>query len=155
MSEEIEPQPQEEAEIQSRIASSDKMPPDHVGVLIAAFIMMVGGWFGLYQLVTTTLPHVGQRWLFFLLVQIAVTGTAIPFVRYLNVRFTPVGNELPPGGVIVRQSLWVGLFVVAAAWLQIPRVLTLPIAFFLALSFIVIEFFLRFRERADESQIDE
>lgn len=125
---------------------ADKMPPDHIGVMIAAVVMIVGGWLGLYQLITTTLPRVGQRWIFFLLLQIALTGTVLPFVRYLNVRFTPVDAELPPGGVIVRQSIWIGLFGVLCAWLQIPRVLNLPIAFFLALVFAGIEFFLRSRE---------
>jgi hypothetical protein len=128
----------------------ERMPPDHVGVLIAALFMMVGGWLGLFQLVTHTLPRVGPRWAFFMLLFMAITGTAIPFVRYLNVRFTPIHIELPPGGVVVRQSIWVGLFIVTCAWLQIPRVLTLPIAFFLALAFIVIEIFLRSREIANE-----
>jgi hypothetical protein len=84
--------------------------------------------------------------MFFVLLQLAVTGTVLPFVRYLNVRFTPVQYDLPPGGVIVRQAIWFGLFAVTCAWLQIPRVLTLPIAFFVALVFIIIEIFLRSRE---------
>lgn len=126
------------------------MPPDHVGVLVAGVVMMLGGWLGLYQLVTNTLPRVGPRWAFFMLLFMAVTGTVLPFVRYLNVRFTPMHVELPPGGVLVRQSIWIGLFVVTCAWLQIPRVLTLPIAFFLALAFIVIEVFLQSREIANE-----
>lgn len=130
----------------------DKTPPDHIGVMIAALAMMAGGWWGLYQLVTTTLPRVGQRWLFFVLLHIAVTGTVLPFVRFFNVRLTPVNKPLLPGGVIVRQSVWIGLFVVTCAWLQIPRVLSLPIAFFLALIFVVIEVFLRSREIANERE---
>src|SRR5262249_12998127 len=128
----------------------DKIPPDHVGVLIAGVFFMIVGWLGLFQLVTTTLPRVGQRWVFFLLLQIAVTGTVLPFVRYLNVRFTPVTADLPPGGVLVRQAIWVGLFAVTCAWLQIPRILSLPIAFFLGLVFVVIEAFLRSREIRNE-----
>jgi hypothetical protein len=134
----------------SQLISSDKIPPDHVGVLVAGVLMMVGGWAGIYQLVTTTLPRVGQRWLFFLLLQLAVTGTVLPFVRYLNVRFTPVDVDLPPGGVLVRQSIWIGLFAMLCAWLQMPRVLNLPIAFFLGLVFVVIEVFLRSREIRNE-----
>jgi hypothetical protein len=130
--------------------SPDKVPPDHIGVMIAALVMAAGGWWALYELVTTTLPRVGPRWLFFVLLQIAVTGTVLPFVRFFNVRFTPVNMPLPPGGVLVRQSVWIGLFVVTCAWLQIPRVLNWPIAFFLALVFIVIEVFLRSREIAHE-----
>jgi hypothetical protein len=129
---------------------SAKTPPDHTGMLIAAVIMMIGGWGGLYYLVTTQIPRVGQRWLFFVLLQIAIAGTVMPVLRYINVRLTPVTRELPPSGVIVRQAVWFGLFVVTCAWLQIPRVLTLPIMFFLALAFIVIEVFLRSRELANE-----
>lgn len=133
---------------------SNKIPSDHIGVLVAALVMIIGGWGGLYTLVTTSLPRVGQRWLFFVLLHIAVTGTVLPFVRYLNVRFTPMDAPLPPGGVLVRQSVWVGLFVVTCAWLQIPRVLNPPIAFFIALVFVVIEVFLRSREIAQERYDD-
>ncbi len=129
---------------------TSKIPPDHIGVMIAALVMIVAGWGGLYTLITTTLPRVGQRWLFFVLLHIAVTGTVLPFVRYLNVRFTPVDAPLPPGGVLVRQSVWIALFIVTCAWLQIPRVLNAPVAFFVALVFIVIEVFLRSREVAQE-----
>lgn len=126
------------------------MPPDHIGVMIAAFIMMVIGWGGLYILIDSVMPRVGPRWLFFMLLLIATTGTILPLVRYLNARFTKSEHDLPPGGVLVRQSVWVGIFVVTCAWLQIPRVLTPPIAFFLGLVFVVIEVFLRFRELGNE-----
>jgi hypothetical protein len=129
---------------------SGPMPPDHLGVMIAALVMIVAGWGGLYALVTTTTPRVGERWLFFLLLHIAVTGTVLPFVRLLNARFTPASYDLPPGGVLVRQAVWVGLFVVACAWLQIPRALSPQIAFLLALAFVVIEVFLRARELPNE-----
>ncbi len=145
--------PQEELLEESEFSppqSPDKIPPDHVGVLVAGVVFMVVGWAGLYQLVTTTTPRVGQRWIFFLLLQIAVTGTVLPFVRYLNVRFTPVTADLPPGGVLVRQAIWFGLFAVMASWLQILRILNLPIAFFLGLVFVVIEVFIRSREIRNE-----
>lgn len=123
-----------------------RIPPDHIGVLFAGAVMMVGGWIGLYRLVTTTEPYVAQRWLFFLLLHIAVCGTVLPFVRYLNMRFMPIDADPPPGGVIVRQSVWIGLWVVACAWLQMLRGLSLPIAFVLALVFVALEVFLRTRE---------
>lgn len=129
---------------------STKLPPDYAGVLFASLLMIIVGWYGLYTLVTTQIPRVGQRWLFFVLLHIAVTGTVMPFVRYLNIRLTPITRPLPSGGVIVRQSVWIGIFVVTCAWLQIPRVLTVPIMFFLALAFGVIEVFLRSREMANE-----
>lgn len=126
---------------------NSQTPPDHVGVLISAIVMLIIGWGGLYLLVINQPPRLaGQLWLFFVLLDIAITGTAIPIVRYLNVRLTPINVPLPPGGIIVRQSVWVGLYIVTCAWLQIPRVLTPAIAILLALVFIAIEVFLRFRE---------
>ncbi|MBN2472139.1 MAG: hypothetical protein JXN59_15560 [Anaerolineae bacterium] len=131
-----------------------EIPSDHQGALVAAVIMMLVGWLGLFQLVTHTLPLAFPRWLFFILLFSAVTGTAIPIVRYLNVRLTSRPYAIPSGSVIVRQSIWVGLFAVTCAWLQIPRVLNPPVAFFLGLSFGVIEVYLRLRERSEEGSID-
>lgn len=126
-------------------------PPDHRGLLLAAVLLAAIGWIGLYQLVTTTQPRIGgELWLFFILLQFAITGTVLPIVRYLNVRFTPLDAAVPPSGVVVRQSVWIGLYVVTCAWMQIPRALTVPVAAFLALALVLIEGFLRSREIAAE-----
>lgn len=120
--------------------------PAQRGLMLAAALMAVAGWVGLWLVVTTTLPTAFPRWLFFVLLYLAVTGTALPFVRFLHARFVRHGRELPTGA-IVRQSLWIGLFVVACAWLQIPRVLNLFIALFLGSSLVVVEVFLHMREQ--------
>ena len=80
----------------------------------------------------------------------AITGTFLPLVRFLNVRFTSLMDDVPPSGAVVRQSVWIGLFVVTCVWLQIPRALSAPLAIFVALVFIVVEIFLRTRELAAE-----
>lgn len=130
-----------------RPTSSNQMPADHMGVLLAALAMMLIGWGGLALLINTNPPRIGaELWSFFVLLHIAVTGTVLPFVRYFNVRFTRVAAPAPPGGVIVRQSVWIGLFAVICAWLQILRTLSVPVAFFVALVFIVLEAFLRTKE---------
>lgn len=129
----------------------ERIAPDHIGVLVAALLMTVSGWWGLYWLVMNSIPRVGQRWFFFMLLQVAITGTLIPIVRYLNVRFTPIERPVPPSSVIVRQAMWVGLFAVTCAWLQIPRVLSWAVAFFLGIVLVVVEFFLRSRERQLEA----
>jgi hypothetical protein len=132
----------------------ERVPPDHVGVLFSAVVMVVVGVGGLYLLVTTQPPRLaGQLWLFFVLLHITITGMAIPILRYVNVRLTPLNVPLPPGGIIVRQSVWVGLYSVICAWLQIPRVLTPIVAVLLALVFIAIEVFLRFRELPRERSL--
>ena len=135
-----------------QISEPQGMPPDHVGILVAGFFMMIGGWAGLAWLVQTQPVGLGpQIWAFFMLLHIAITGTVLPLVRIVNVRFTRVDVDLPPGGVIVRQSAWIGLFVVICAWFQIPRALSLPVVFFVGLVFLVLEAFIRSRElNADE-----
>jgi hypothetical protein len=115
--------------------------------MTAAAVMAITGWIGLWLLVTTMLPTAFPRWLFFVFLYLAVTGTVLPFVRFLNARFTRSDSSAPSDGIVLRQSIWVGLFVVACAWLQIPRVLNPLIAFFLALSLIAVEVFLHVREQ--------
>lgn len=130
---------------------SPRMPADHAGVLLAALGMFLGGWSGLAYLIINNPPRIGaELWLFFILLHMAITGTTLPIVRYLNVRLTPITIDPPPGGIIVRQSIWIGLYVVIVAWLQILRSLSIPIAFFLALVFIVLEGFLRARELSSD-----
>jgi hypothetical protein len=138
-----------------RDSTPSGVPPDHAGIMTAATLMVVTGWLGLWLLVTTALPTAFPRWLFFVFMYLAVTGTVLPFVRFLNIRFSRDRHTLPSSGVILRQSIWIGLFVVACAWLQIPRVLNTVIAFFLALSLIVIEVFLRIREQEQRLNDDD
>jgi hypothetical protein len=121
------------------------------GVLIASGILAGIGWAFLYFLVNNTYPLARWRWLFFILLYAAATGTALPFVWILNRRF--LGRYAATGGIMLRESMWVGLYVVIAAWLQMIRTLNIITAFFLALSFIVIEVFLRLRERARDDVV--
>lgn len=133
--------------------ATSSLPADHIGLLVAAFAMMFLGWGGLIALILNSLPRIGgELWLFFVLLLIAVSGTAMPIVRYLNVRFTPLEQDVPPAGVIVRQSVWVGLFAVTCAWLQIPRLLSLPLAGLIAAILIGAEVFIRSREIAAERE---
>jgi hypothetical protein len=129
------------------------MPPDHIGLMTAAVVMIVVGLSGLYWLIIASgsLPRIGgELWLFFVLLLATSSGLALPLVRFINVRFTPLHREVPSAGVIVRQSVWVGMWVVVCAWLQIPRLLTLPLAIFIAAALLMVELFLRSREMAAE-----
>ena len=117
------------------------------GTIFAGILMACIGWVGLFFLVRSVLPTAGARWLFFLLLYMAVTGTMIPIAVAFNNRLRGEA-PIPPDWISVRQGLWVGLFVITCAWLQIPRVLNPVIAILLALSLAVIEVFLRLRERS-------
>ncbi|HZD56123.1 MAG TPA: hypothetical protein VE136_05350 [Anaerolineales bacterium] len=125
---------------------SSESSPSVGHFLPAAFILAISGWVGLFFLINYTLPTVGPRWLFFFLGVLALTGTALPIVAFLNRRFqsNPPANSV----VIVRQSIWVGVYGATLAWLQIGRALTLALAVLLALGLIVIEWLLRLRERS-------
>lgn len=114
--------------------------------LPAALILALSGWAGLVYLVVYTLPTVGPRWLFFFLTVLALTGTALPFVAFLNRRFPSLPPPTP--GVVLRQALWLGIYGTALAWLQIGRVLTPALAALLAIGLILIEWLLRLRERS-------
>jgi len=114
--------------------------------LLAAEILVGTGWIGLFLVIFLTLPTVGPRWLFFFFSVLAVTGMALPGVAFLNVRF-PSKPPISPK-VVVRQAIWVGIYVPTLAWLQIGRVLTPAMALLLAGGFIMIELLLRLRERS-------
>jgi len=114
--------------------------------LPTTIILVVLGWGGLFLLFQRTMPTVGPRWLFFFLWVLALTGTALPGVAFLNRRFPTVPSATP--GIIIRESIWVGLYGATLAWLQLGRVLNLALAVLLASGFIAIEILVRLRERS-------
>lgn len=114
--------------------------------LPTALILGLAGWGGLFFVLNYTLPTVGPRWLFFFLGVLALTGTALPAVAFLNRRFQSEPPATP--GVILRQAIWIGIYIPTLAWLQMGRVLTPALALLLALGLGVIEWLLRLRERS-------
>lgn len=112
----------------------------------AAIILMILGWGGLYAIITLTEPSGGTRWVFFFASVLALTGTILPLVAFLNRRFP----SSPPAstGVIMRQAIWIGIYLPALAWLRIGRVLTSSMALLIAIGLILIEWLLRLRERS-------
>jgi hypothetical protein len=49
---------------------------------------------------------------------------------------------------IIREAALVGIYFSALAWLQLGRVLTMPLIILLALGLILIEFLIRLREKS-------
>ena len=114
--------------------------------LPTAFLLALLGWGGLFALLKYTLPTVGPRWLFFFLSVLALTGTVLPAVAFLNRRFPSNPPAMP--AVILREAIWVGIYGPTLAWLQVSRVLTPALALLLASGLILIEVLLRLRERS-------
>ena len=107
---------------------------------------MLLGWGGFLAVVFYTEPSGGTRWALFFTGVLALTGTALPGVAYLNRRFPSMPPPTP--GIILRQAIWAGIYLPTLAWLQIGRVLSPFLALLLGVGLVLIEFLLRLRERA-------
>ncbi|MCB0100793.1 MAG: hypothetical protein H6635_14775 [Anaerolineales bacterium] len=113
---------------------------------LSALALALIGWGGLYLILVFTLPLVWARWGFFVLLLMALTGTALPLVFFLHQRFP----ETPPAdaNIIIRQAMWVGVYGATLAWLQLGRLVTLYVILGLAGGLIAAEYFIRIREKA-------
>ena len=114
--------------------------------MIAAGVLALSGWSGLALLITSSLPTVGPRWLFFFLLTLAATGTSLPFLWLLNRRFTT--GRTATASILLRQALLVALFADFCIWLQINRSLSLPLAILIALGLFAMERLLRLIDRS-------
>jgi hypothetical protein len=111
---------------------------------IALFLL---GWGGLFVILYLSLPFVWSRWSFFVFGIMALTGTALPIVYFFHKRFP--GKEPTRSHVILRQSIWVGIYFASLAWLQLGRLVTLYVILGLAGGIIAAEYFIRLREMAN------
>ena len=125
----------------------DQGPSARQYVISGLFLMLVG-WGGLALLIFVFKipPLVWARWGFFALWFVALTGTALPIVYFLNIRFP----SDPPveAHAIVRQAMWVGVYGATLAWLQLGQLATLWVWIGLGAGLVAIEYVLRSRERA-------
>lgn len=120
--------------------------PSFTNVLLISAILCGLGVLGLLIIIFAALPTLGPRWLFFFLATSLLAGLSLPLIHFLHRRFpgeTPVNMN-----VLLRQSLWVGIYFDLLAWLQLGRALNNVRAVFIAIGLMVIEFLLRLRERS-------
>jgi hypothetical protein len=117
-----------------------------LSILVSSIILNLIGWVGLILLLNLSLPTLGPRWVFFLLLTIAISGLALPILFFLHLRFPTE----PPAemNVYIREALFVSIFVDMLAWLQLGRMLSPLRAFLVAVGMVAIEFFIRLRERS-------
>ncbi len=123
-----------------------KSSPSFKSVLPLTIILGVPGWFGLIYLMTQTLPDLRNRWLFFIALVFAITGTSLPVVAYLNRVVTPFGPATYE--IVVRESTLVGIYIGILLWLNKGQILSFGLAMILAVGIILIEFLLRLRYRS-------
>ncbi len=129
--------------------------PTFNSYLPVSLFMFILGWGGVAWLIFFTLPSVWQRWGFFLLLNVALTATALPITYYLNLRFpsTPPANQ----SVILRQAVWLGVYGSTLAWLQLDGYVSMWTLLGLGFGLSLIEYLIRLRERSrwQPSPIDE
>lgn len=84
---------------------------------------------------------------FLAMVVLTLTGLALPLVYYLNKRFVSV--QLPTFWIILRQSIWVGVWVAFCLWLHMNRALGFAVAVLVAVVLVLFEVLLQVRTRAE------
>ncbi|MBV6451209.1 MAG: hypothetical protein MHPDNHAH_01940 [Anaerolineales bacterium] len=113
---------------------------------ISSLLLALIGWGGLAAILYLSAPVVWFRWGFFALLILALTGTLLPIVYFFHRRFP--ADPPVEANVIVRQSVWFGVYGATLAWLQLGRLVTVYVILGLAGGLIAIEYFLRLREKA-------
>jgi hypothetical protein len=91
---------------------------------------------------------------FLAVVLVGVTGLALPLTYILNRRFlrsnSQSNSDAPPFWVILRQSMWVGLWASFCIWLQMDRLLSVSVAVLVAVVLIMFELLLHIRTQTSE-----
>ena len=120
--------------------------------LLGAFIALPSA-FGLYYLITNTLPYLKERWILFFLVITLVTGITLPVFAGLNKYFFSIRRIVPKS--VVRESVASGIVIAILLWFQIGRVLTSTVVFLFVVGFVIIEILLRTRDSVDPNSLIE
>lgn len=81
-------------------------------------------------------------------VLVAVTGLSLPLAYYLNKRFGRSGSRRFL--VVLRQAMWVGIWIAFCVWLQMNRSLGIGIVLLVAGVLVTIEVLLQIRTKAAE-----
>jgi len=111
-----------------------------------AAILAVIGWGGAAAVIFLTLPFLLPRWIFFFSLFLALAGTALPFVWYLNRRFT--AERFPSEGVLLREALEAASLGVFLVWLQAGRMFTAFLGWAFFGAFLAVELLLRVYENS-------
>lgn len=125
----------------------DKGSPTVRAVLPITLLLALPGWLGLLYLMTQTVPDLGNRWLFYVAIVLALAGTSIPILTYLN----RVIHLLGPSSfeIIIRESTMLGIYAGVLIWFNKGQVLSLGLALILGIGLFLIEMLLRFRSRSE------
>ena len=126
--------------------TSAPKPHFPAGLFLMAALFAVLGWGGAAAVVFLTLPFLLPRWLFFFSLFLALAGTALPVVWYLNRRFT--AERFPSEGVLLREVLESASLGVFLVWLQAGRMFTAFLGWAFFAAFLAVELLMRVYENS-------
>ena len=125
----------------------DKNPSPTVrSVLPLALMLAIPGLFWLIFLMTSTVPSLGNRWMFFIAANLLVSGSTLPLLAYLNRFIQPFGPANYE--TVVREATMLGVYGGILLWLNKGQVLSLGLALILGVGLSFIELLLRLRNRS-------
>lgn len=111
-----------------------------------AVAVALAAWGGLGYLVFTTPPELPYRIAFLALLLVASVASGVPITLYLNKRFATLRQRRDQVRAL-RQSVWIGSFVVLCAWLQMGHGLTWAAALVFLGVFVLLELLCASREQ--------
>jgi hypothetical protein len=126
--------------------TSAPKPSFPAGLFLLGAIFACLGWAGAAGVVFLTLPFLLPRWFFFFSLFLAFAGTVLPFVWYLNRRFTP--SRFPSEGILMREALEAASLGVFLVWLQAGRMFTAFLGWAFFGAFLAVELLLRLYENS-------
>ncbi len=115
-------------------------------VVLTALFLTITGLGGLAVILINTVPTLGPRWLFYFFLFLCLTGISMPVSDFLNRRFP--SKPRAAAEVIIRQSIWIGIYGCVLTWLQFGRILNSGLVLFLAIGMVAIELLLRMNEHS-------
>ncbi len=127
-------------------SASPGSTPAYRELVTVSVLMGLAGWALIALLVFLGTPTLGPRWAFFFALFVALVGTSLPLVWYLNRRFSP--DSFPGPGVLWREAVEVGIWGLFLIWLRVGRLLTPFTAWTLTGAFFAAELLLRLYERS-------
>jgi hypothetical protein len=127
-------------------SSPSPKTPFPIGLFLTALVLAVAGWAGVTAVILLTLPFLLPRWFFFFSLFLALTGTAMPVVWYLNRRFS--AERFPAEGVLMREALETAALGVFLVWLQAGRMFTPFLGWIFFGALLAVELLLRIYENS-------
>ena len=120
--------------------------PSVRSIIPLSMVLAIPGFFWLIYLMTSTLPDLGNRWMFFAAAVLAISGLSLPLVTYLNRIVQPFGPANFES--VVRESTMIGVYAGILLWLNKSQVLSAGLALILGIGIVLVELLVRLRNRS-------